>query len=158
MKKKLILTTIASVLTIGAVSGAVALTSKPQNSGADTTPISSTLQQQQDELNNHEARITNNESNISALGDKTGTNTTTVVQVPAPATQTTPTAAPATTPAPSPVTVTAYEQIPIDSNNIDCKLTYSDGTTYQWHWKVAKGNISYTAEICDSSIIGTPKH
>lgn len=153
MKKKLILTTLASIVTIGTVSGVVALNSTPQKAGADDTPIVQTLADHSKELANHEARITNAESNIGAVANKTGTTTTTTVveQVPAP-TQ-------AQTPTPEPVTVTAYEQIPVDPNgSTDCKLTYSDGTTYQWHWKVVQGNNTSTTGVCNSMVLGNVKN
>lgn len=75
---------------------------------------------------------------------------------------------------PDPVTVTAYEQIPIqDSEDIDCKLTYSDGTTYQWHWTTVNEHetwmtdssghnghwvkATHTSNYCDASVIGNVK-
>lgn len=152
MKKKLILTTVASVLTIGAVSGAVALNSTPQKTGADTSPITTTLQQQQDELNNHEARITNTENNVQAVASKTGTTTTVVEQVPTPSLQT-------TAVAPTPVIVTAYEKLAPDSDGtIDCKLTYSDSTTYQWHWYKTHNGVTSTFNACDDTVIGQVKN
>jgi hypothetical protein len=45
------------------------------------------------------------------------------------------------------VTVTAYEQIPTDAlGDIDCKLSYSDATTYQWHWQTIDPNGSWVTD------------
>lgn len=155
INRKAIITTLASIITIGSISGAVALNSTPQKAGADDSPIVQTLADHSKELANHEARITNTENNVQAVADKTGTTTTIIEQVPATS------QAPAEV-APTLVTVTAYEQIPVDANgSMDCKLTYSDGTIYQWHWKTTKkiftGIVTSYDKNCDSSTIGTTK-
>jgi hypothetical protein len=86
------------------------------------------------------------------------------------------TAQTATTDAPTsvPVTVTAYEQIPLDSDGtMDCKLTYSDATTYQWHWQTITQQGTWMTDgqganghwvaatnnfgTCNQSVIGTTK-
>lgn len=54
---------------------------------------------------------------------------------------------------PQAVTVSAVQQVPIDDNNTDCKLVYSDGSTFQWHWRTATKQIDY----CDERIIGKVK-
>lgn len=145
MKKK-ILSAVVAVAIIGGLIGATVL-SAPQSTGADTSPITTEVDNQQKELSNHEARITNNESNIKDL--QTNTNTPpspTQVSVPA-------------SPPPAPITITSYLQIPVDNQGVDCQLTYSDGTTYQWHWQVYNPGSSgvTTYNTCDQFLVGQPK-
>lgn len=164
MKKKLLLTSLASVLTIGAVSGAVALNSTPQHVGADTSIVQTQLDAQNKELANHEARITTNESNIQAVADKTSTPTASAPTTSVSTNTSTQAVLAEQTPAPTPVTITAVDQIPLDDKNIDCKYTYSDGTSYQWHWKTNKtagqtvNGLSVTYGTCDNSSIGSVKN
>lgn len=170
MKRRgVILSTAGTVLIAGAIGATVAL-NQPEKTGADTSPITTQLDSQSKELANHEARITNNENNISALDKNTGTPTTTIVDVPSQAPATT---VPDPAPAPTPVTVTAFQQVPLTDGNTDCILTYSDGTTYQWHWEVINPQGSWvtngvgqnghwvtttqTASTCDPSVVGTAK-
>lgn len=83
----------------------------------------------------------------------------------------------ATDTAPAPkqtATVTAYQRIQIAVNgDTDCRFTYSDGTTFQWHWQTvnehgswvtdSSGNnghwVASTTEsgVCDQSTIGKAK-
>jgi len=61
-------------------------------------------------------------------------------------------------PQPTPVTVVAVEQVPVaGGKDVDCKLTYSDGTTYQWHWKIVGGTTTNTSGYCDERIVGKAK-
>lgn len=56
-----------------------------------------------------------------------------------------------------PVTVAAVEQVPVgEAGSVDCKLTYSDGTTFQWHWKTVSPNTHQNG-FCDETIVGQPK-
>lgn len=73
----------------------------------------------------------------------------------------------------NPITVSSYRQIDEDSGNIDCEYTYSDGTTYQFHWQVINPQGSWqtngqgqdghwvatttTSGVCDDSVIGQSK-
>lgn len=160
-----------SVLIAGAVAGVMALSS-PQSAHATDSPLTTEVSNQSKELANHEARITNTESNVADLQAKTGT--------PASSTQTVvpdadPNPAQTPDPTPVPVTVVSYQQIPLDDQgNTDCQYTYSDGTTYQWHWKTynpqgswqVNGNplngyhwvpTTSTSGTCDDSVIGWTK-
>lgn len=113
--------------------------------GADTSPVVTTL-------DNHEVRIKNAENNIKDLQVKTNTPASTGNQsVPVVSTQTSNTSATtfATTPVadiPTPVVVTAFREIVIDSDTSDCEYTYSDGTTYQFHWKTTNSQGSWQTD------------
>jgi hypothetical protein len=150
----------------GAVAGVSALTSSQPTSASGTTPIEQQVDKNTSELANHDARITNNENDIKDLQSNTGTPVSTNnVAVPS-STPTPQVAIPA-------VTVTAFEQVPLDAINIDCKYTYSDGTTYQWHWQATNPHGSWvtdsfgnnghwvastsTTGACDQSAIGQAK-
>lgn len=175
MKKKLIITIVASVLTIGTIS-AMAINVNPSETGADTSPVVT-------ELDNHEVRIKNAENNIKDLQTKTNTpdssaNTSVPVvnsTITSPATSSTDSGSAATvdsTPPSTPVVV-SYREIPISDGNSDCEYTYSDSSTYQFAWKrtnpqgswVTDGNgnnghwvaVTNTTGKCDSSVLGKPK-
>lgn len=141
----------------------------------DLPGLNQQVQRQGEQIDNHEARITNNENDISDLQDNTSTpprssrvdvpSVTTPPAEPLPASsETEPTPQPEPEPEPEPIVVVSYEQVPMNTgyNNedMDCKLTYSDGTTYQWHWKVVSFNqtkITNTYGTCDPSVIGRNK-
>lgn len=71
------------------------------------------------------------------------------------------------------VVVTAYKEIVIDADNSDCEYTYSDGTTYRFHWKTTNSKGSYITDgngnngrwtktllyqgDCSDKVIGKPK-
>lgn len=153
-----------SVIALGAVTGVVALNSPSQTGATDIPPIQQQVDNQQKELDNHDARITNNENDIKSLQGATNT---------APSSNNV--AVPTVTPAPTPVpiTVTAYEKIVLDANSTDCEYTYSDGTTFQWHWQTTDPHGSWvtdgvgqnghwvpsvdTTGVCDQSAVGSTK-
>ena len=170
MKKKLVIAISSLAVVSGVIIGGMTVTR-----GSATTPtppdLTPQIQAQQTQLNNHEARITNTESDVKDLQSNTKTAPSTV-KADVPVAEVTPSIEPApqvvSTPIvveqvkPTPVTVTAYEKIPVaDSENVDCKFTYSDGTTYQWHWLTVEYNqgsrITRSIGKCDSSTIGYPK-
>lgn len=54
----------------------------------------------------------------------------------------------------TPVTVVSVQQLAIEgSGNTDCQLTYSDDTTFQWHWVTS----SQTSGYCDNRLVGKLK-
>lgn len=126
--KAIVLT--STVVILGVVAG-VASQTQPNEAGADTSPITTTL-------DNHEKRITNAENNIKVLQTATGSSDSPDnVPVPAVVTNTSTTSTATTTQtSPTPgVTVTSFREIVLDASTSDCEYTYSDDTTYQWHWK-----------------------
>lgn len=178
MKKKLALVT--GVVTLALV-GAVVAATQPDSTGATDSPIVDQVNRQEQELANHDARITNTENDVKDLQGNTNTAPSTVrVEVPAkpaslantpasnPGTQSTP----AESGEPNPVTVTAYEKIP-DGNDIICKLTYSDGSTSQRKWQTTNPQGAWiedgqgqnghwqatttTSGNCDDTLLGTIK-
>lgn len=153
MKKLLI----GSTILIGlSTATSFALTS-PMNLEAESDlPVK--VQKHQEQLDNHEARITNVEADVADL--QTNTNTAPSVQrveVPVPVA---PVPTPEPTPEPVPVTVVSYRQIP-DGENTDCEYAYSDGTTYTWDWKTVEWNqgskITRSSGYCDDRAIGKAK-
>lgn len=162
MKKRYVYATL--ILLSGLSVGGLTLTKGDATD--DPTQIAQVVAHQGEVLDNHEARITNTENDVKDLQSNTNTPpSTTRVSVPTPSQPApTPTSdpTPAPTPQPAPVTVVAYEQIPIEnSENIDCRYTYSDSTTYQWDWKTVEYNqgtkMIHFKGICDASAIGKPK-
>jgi hypothetical protein len=163
MKKAVI---VSSVLLIGITTG-IAVLNGPQPTKAVDSPLTTQVDQQSKELANHEARITNTENNVKDL--QTNTNTTpSTNQVAVPDATPTPTPT-APVVEPTQVTVVSYKQIPVD-NGTDCEFTYSDGTTYTWHWQTVNPHGSWqtsgdgsnghwvsttsTSGDCDSTSIG----
>lgn len=163
-------TAIITFVTILALAGGVFALNNPQPTKAVDSPLVTQVDNQGKQLANHEARISNTENDVKDL--QTNTNT-------APSSNRTavPDAAPQPTPQtpvlpPAPITVSAFEIIPSGPNS-DCKLTYTDGTTYQWNWKVINaqgawqtdgngqnGHWVQTTQIngqCDQSVIGREK-
>ena len=132
-------------------------------------PIYTEVRHQGEVLDNHEDRITNTEKDVTELQTKTGTppspTRTIVREVSTPSPPTPISSIPITTPTPqsTPVTVVSYEQIAIQgSEDVDCKYTYSDDTSYQWRWKTVaydQGSkiISTHGQICDIGSIGQKK-
>lgn len=130
----------------------------------DLAGLNQVVQNHDERLDNQDARLTNVEGDVSDLQTSTNTppKTNTVyvpgVQTPQPAPQ----PASTSTPPPAPVLVTNVIQIPLlPSEDIDCKLIYSDGTEKVWRWKTVTYNqgtkITYTSNKCDDSLIGTVK-
>ena len=143
MKKKLLL--ITPVMLLATIGVATAL-SNPEPTKATDSPL---VQQ----VDNHEARITNTENDVEDLQTKTNTPpSTTRVNVPSVTTSVSTPTEP-TVPPPS-VLVVAYEKIPVNDTDIDCQLTYSDGTTYKWHWKT----YNQINNSCNNDWIGTQKN
>ncbi len=169
----------STVLTLGVTGGATYMATTPTpKTGADTSPIVT-------QIDNHETRIKNLEGNVTVLQTKTGTapaaTNTPVPVVTAPVVGSTTTSATpvdtvptATTATVAPIVVTAYKEIVIDADTSDCQYTYSDGSTYVFHWKTTNlkgsyaedGNgangrylktVSYSGS-CDSRAIGQPKN
>lgn len=157
MKKTLIYSTGAILLT--SISSAILSSAQPSVAQDNTPQI---LMHHQEQLDNHEARITNAESDITGLQQNTNTQPSSdrqpiPVVSPAPAEPTTD-----PQPEPEPVVVTSYRQIPVEnSEDVDCELSYSDGTTYRWHWQRVEYNqgtkITHTSDKCDDSVIGKRK-
>lgn len=165
--KRVVLAIVASTLV--ATAGVSAYTVNQTSTASEETPIVKEVNRQGEQLDNHEGRITNAESDIGALQQNTGTApSTTRVEVsptPAPSTQI---SAPVAKP-----TVVSYSKIVIDTNNTDCKYAYSDGTVYQWRWQtinpqgswVTDGNgnnghwvaTTNTTGNCSATAIGGPK-
>lgn len=154
MKKLLIASatvlSIASVATFGVSRQGVA---------EDVSPIVVQVQKHETQLQNHEDRITNVEKDVSVLQDNTQTppsNTKVVVRevlAPQPDVAQPVTSQPEVVVAPAPVTVVSYEKIPLEgTENTDCRVTYSDGTSRQWHWQTTEYNqgtkISQTNGSC----------
>lgn len=153
--KKLLLSS-AIILTTASIS-AYTIT-RPTSADTDL-PIQ--VQHQQAELDNHEARITNTEKDVQDLQANTNTPSS-PEHVDVPEVVTPAATEPPAAPTPEPITVVSYEQIPIEnSEDIDCKYTYSDGTTKQWHWKVVTYNQgsknTKVSGFCDNRAIGRDK-
>jgi len=153
MNKRIILSGVAVFLLSVAGTVAYAANRPTATAGAATSPIQQTLQDQSDELADHEARLANAENNIQTLGTATGTTVTTP---PAKTTTTTsptstePTDEPST---PAEPTITSIEQVAINETDTDCHMAFSDGTSRQWHWKTANSETN----SCASSLVGKPQ-
>lgn len=166
---------IGSIIVLGTIGGISTELSNQPKTNADTSPLVSQVDNNTKELANHDARITNSENDIKDLQNNTNTppstNKVTVPIVPTPSP--TPDPVSTQTPNPIPVTITAFQEIVIDPDTSDCEYTYSDGTTYQFHWKVSNlqgawatdsfGNNGHYVKTtqynnkCDNSVIGKIK-
>jgi hypothetical protein len=134
------------------VGGAAALNA-PQSTGADTSPLVQEVDRQGQELDNHEARITNTESDVKDLQNKTATSPATT-RVVVPSANTTPTAT-STNSAPAPVTVTKSSYSFNTDGESFCNLTYSDGTKSQVVATVTAhtvGDVTESQDNCASFI------
>jgi hypothetical protein len=163
MKKKIILPAVGLAIIGSVLGGSIVLS----HSGADDVPpIVQQVQHNTEELDNHESRITNLENDTKDLQNKTGISSSPNNTTPPPVT--TPKADKPLTQSsggtiadPEPVTVTAYEKINVDDSETDCRITYSDSTTYQWVWQTVEYNqgnkIIHTHGVCNSTVIGTKK-
>lgn len=150
-------------LIIGILPITVAANMANTTGASEEPPIVQEVRHQGEVLDNHEDRITNNEADIADLQSNTNTApspTRVIVREVTTPEPTEPLSTPVE-PEPEPIVVTAYEQIPMNTgyNNedMDCKYTYSDGTTYQWHWKTVEFNqvkITHTNGYCDNRVIG----
>lgn len=164
MKKRIVaIATVSTVL--GLLLGGYTLANTWASTDSPTTiqGVNEVNDHQQSQLDNHEARISNTENDVSGLQQSTNTpqssNRVTVPGVTPPPTSQ---AAPDVTPPPTPVTVASYEQLSVPgSEDIDCKLTYTDGSTHTWRWKTVTYNQgTATTQLsgrCDPSIIGQAK-
>lgn len=130
---------IAAAVIAVSVAGVAAVNNPTPVTATDTTPTEQQVDKNTQELSNHESRITNSENDIKALQDNTGTS---------PSSNDTSVSAPAVAPVTSPVaiTVASYEKIDLGNQNIDCKYTYTDGTTYQWHWQTWNPQASWETD------------
>lgn len=166
MKKLLIGT--ASVLAITLVS----ILNVASNTGAnfDELGIQQELTNHGERLDNHEDRITNTEKDVKDVQDKTGVSPSTeriivreVVTQLAEKKQVSEISPVYEEPESPPiVTVKNFEVITIDEKgNQNCKLIYSDDTTYERVWKTVRWDgthkITSTSGVCDSSMIGKEK-
>lgn len=159
MKKKIIFSAVTLAILGSAIGSSIVM---KQGQATDVPPIIQQVQHNTEQLDNHEARITNAENNIKDLQNKTSTpespaNTPLpVVTTPPPTQSITPVTQP------TPITIVAFEQIPNGDSEIDCKLTYSDGTTSTWVWQTWEYNqgtrITHGAGSCDNSLIGQLKN
>lgn len=164
----------STILTLGVTGGATYMATTPTpKTGADTSPIVT-------QIDNHETRIKNLEGNVTVLQTKTGTAPA-VTNTPVPVVNVTATTPVSTTTSSTtipvdttvtPVTVTAYKEIVLDADTSDCEYTYSDGTTYRFHWKTrgkdtvitdSNGENGYSVKtsvkngFCDDRAIGIVK-
>lgn len=159
ISKKLLIPVASVVLLSGIVAGGITLN---KTGASSEPPIVQQVQHQGEVLDNHEARITNAENNITDLQNKTNTPSSTnntqppAVVTPAAAPSVTPDQTPA--PTPTPVTLTTFAKIPLaNSQDVDCSVVYTDGTSYQWHWMTVNGAIGHTFGNCDQTLVGTTK-
>jgi hypothetical protein len=136
LSKKLI--TLSTVTVLGVVGGGSALMLPSDTSATEETPLVKQVEEQGAKLDNHETRITSTEQAVTDMNSTIGTATHSAPQLP--------TSSPTATasPAPAPVVVTSTRQVPIEnSQNIDCEVTYSDGTVERWSWKVINSQGSW---------------
>lgn len=161
------LTAIAGgVLVIGLIVGGATW---GQTQADSVPPIVQEVTNHGERLDNHEDRITNTEQDVSKLQNETNvapSESRTVVRevITEPATEplNNPAPDPQPEPEPEPIVITNVEQIPTgegyNGENVDCRFTYSDGKTYQWHWKTVRYNqqkITSYNDKCDSNLIGS---
>lgn len=111
-------------------------------------------------LDNHEDRITNSERDIEDLQTHTSTPQSGERVVVREVTTAKPEPKEEPEPAPQPVVVVSYRQILLEnSEDVDCEYTYSDNTTYRWHWKTVEYNqgtkLTHASGFCDQHAIGT---
>lgn len=145
--KKLLLT---SAVLIATASGIAYSATRPISADSDL-PLK--VQHQQQELDNHEARITNVENDVKGLQTNTGTPASSDKQE-------VPVVSPAPTPDQPKVVITAYELAP-EGENERCNLVYSDGTTFSFMSKQvdrSMGNAVIAFTPCDDSLIGKEKN
>jgi type II secretory pathway pseudopilin PulG len=151
-KKILLSTAVLVAMSGGALTAAL---DQPQKTGADTSPLVQQVQHNTDQLNNHEARISNAENDIKSLQDNTqtppSTTRTVVEQVTTPAPS-----QPVTQPTPpAPVTVTKSDFSGDNTSGV-CNLTYSDGTTAQVAAVITASDGGFKVTIysnnCDSFV------
>lgn len=130
-------------------------------STTETTPLVQQVERQEEVLDNHEARITNVESDVSDLQTNTGTAPS-IQRVEVPVVTTEPVQSLEPVAEPEPVTVVSYRQIPVEgTEDTDCEYTYSDGTTYRWNWKTVTWDNSFKKTnitgYCDDTALGKEK-
>ena len=168
MKKSVKMLSIGLAVTAGLVVGGV--TVSRSEAALDWLGIEQKLQRHDEQIDNHENRISNTESDVKAVQEATNTapstervivREVTTSQPASSSDSTTSEPQPTSTPAPEPVTVVAYEEVPM-GDEVHCKYTYSDGTTYTFRWKwygtTREGRpVTYTHNACDQSIVGQQK-
>lgn len=166
MRKPIIIGLVTTATVSGLVVGGMFM--KKGSAAFDWLGLNQKIQQHDEQLANHEARITNTESDVADVQTNTSTppsnNRQSVPSVTTPEPQAADSPAPATqpAPAPTPVTVKSYDQVGVeDTENMDCKLTYSDDTTYIFRWKTVTYNqstkITSMNGKCDTSVVGKEK-
>lgn len=156
-----------TVLLGGAIVG---IMQNPKSNATTEPPLVTEVRHQGEVLDNHEDRITNLETDVTAVQQSTNTpsssNKVVVREVqtasPTEPIYTEPTQAATPVVEEPKIVVTAYEAIPVPgTENVECKLTYSDGTVKQWLWKTVEYNqgskIVRTSGTCDASVIGQVK-
>lgn len=176
-------TLVTSIVVLGLIGGASAEMINQNNVGADTSPIVTEVDQQNDKLANHEARISNLETDTRVLQTNTNTqpssNKQSVPDVrdvtihPTSSTGATASDSISTAPTVSVPVVTAFREIVLDADTSDCEYTYSDGSKSVFHWKTkgadawvtdSSGNnghwVKTTQEngFCDKRALGQPKN
>jgi hypothetical protein len=166
MKKRTALAITGITLLSGLIIGGMTLN---KSKATDIPPLVTEVQHQGEVLNNHETRIKNTENDVKDLQSKTSTPPSTnnstptqvITQSPSQPIYTSPTPTPTPDPTPAPIVVTAFEQIPVGDSEIDCKLTYSDGSsaTKVWQtWEYNQGTkITHSSGYCDQRSIGLIK-
>ena len=143
--------TLVSVATLtGLVVGGVTI-SKGE-AAMDWLGLEQKIQQQDEQLGNHEARITNTEEDVSKLQENTNTPPSDN-KVPVPVVSPAPTeSAPAPEQTQAPITVTSVSQLPANAEGKTmCVWTFSDRTTSNFY---AEDELNRS---CDASAIGKPK-
>ena len=168
--------TLITAAVVIALAGGIALAASPEPSKATDSPVATKLNEHDDKLANHEARITNVENDVKVVQDKTATAPSDKrVDVPAVPTNNQEQGGVSIStrvPEPKP-TVVSFEEVPVDNLNTDCKLTYSDGSTYVWRWMVINPHGSWqtdgvgqngkwietknTLNRCDDTVVGKEK-
>lgn len=160
MKKLFSLKLIGLSVAVGIVMGSyVMANTEAEVTEPDYDAIVAAQQQDDEQLADHESRITASEGDIDTLQTQVSTtsssgttNSTSTTSQPTPTpSNPTPSDPPATQP--TPVTIVSYRVIDIEgSEDKDCEITYSDGTTKRWRWQTVEYNqgtkITHTNGRC----------
>lgn len=142
---------VGSIAALGIASIVVLNISSRSNADLDTVTIGQELQSHEEQLNNHEDRISNTEADVKVVQEKTDTAPSTervvVREVTNRVTSPSPSPTPTTNdPEQQPkeqqkITITSYKVLDVEnSEDKDCEITYSDGTTKTWRWQSVKYN------------------
>lgn len=155
----------AGIITIAVVVGLVVGGAGVTRSEAamDWLGLEQKLEHIDERNDNQDDRIANTEKDVEKLQDETNTEPATervvVREVVTENTtvQNTPEPEPVSKPKPVPIIVTKVEQLDVGGGNVDCKITFSDGTSKIRQYKRVFTGGSSTAGACDDSILGTLK-